>query len=411
MKRKVSLRTTVFVLIVILAFFENWFVDIFPMTGYFDEVLALFMLVYCLIVRNKRTDRGHQTFAMIIIVFVLIIWGIICNFYAGVQKAPLPIIEDIMSLFKFLYVYLGIQKFLKNRGVNTRAVLKAVLPLIKIYCLILAVFAIINLFINVGMHTEVRYGFRSFAFIYGVSGHIINQTTYFLLLLSAENEIFGRKNNFWKLIAVILMVCTVKFRAFILIAVYFVLYYFFMLRKKKRMGLEIVILGVIVLLAGYSQFKYYFMTEGTPRQMLVAGAVKLVKQYFPFGTGFGTYGSSAAAKYYSSLYSLLGFSSRYGMTADSPMFLNDNYLPMIFAQFGLIMAIVFVWLLYKYSSSVLTDEKRVMSQRTKMITWFFLANVLLSSIQSSFLASYTVVDFSVMFFLFFYPNRMGRREK
>ena len=149
MKRKVSLRTTVFVLIVILAFFENWFVDIFPMTGYFDEVLALFMLVYCLIVRNKRTDRGHQTFAMIIIVFVLIIWGIICNFYAGVQKAPLPIIEDIMSLFKFLYVYLGIQKFLKNRGVNTRAVLKAVLPLIKIYCLILAVFAIINLFINV----------------------------------------------------------------------------------------------------------------------------------------------------------------------------------------------------------------------------------------------------------------------
>lgn len=405
MNRRISLRSFLFGIIVILAFFENWFVETIPVLGYFDEVLALAMLIYCFLSRSGKAgiDRYHRF--MIGISFVLIVWGLICNMRTGIQKLPMPIIEDIMSNFKFLYVYLGIREVLRRRGVNTKGVLKFVLPIIKTYCLILAVFALANLFMNVGMHTEVRYGLRSFAFVYGVSGHIINQATYFLLLLSAENEILGRKNTFWKIIAIFLMVCTLKSRAFVLVAVYIALYYFFLLRKKKRMGLEVVILGAVVLLAGYSQFEYYFMTEGTPRQMLVAGAIKLVKQYFPFGTGFGTYGSSAAAKYYSSLYSLLGFNMRYGMTADSPMFLNDNYLPMIFAQFGLIMAIVFIWLIYKYSRSVLTDEKRVMSQRTKMITWFFLANVLLSSIQSSFLASYTVVDFTVMFVLFFYPNR------
>ena len=410
MKRTISLRIAIFSIIVLMAFFENWLVDNISLAGYFDEILALAMLFYCFIAGNKKANKNHDQMSMIGLSFVLIIWGLICNFYAGVQKLPLPIIEDIMSIFKFLFVYYGLREFLNNKGVNTKAVLKFVLPIIKLYCFILFVFAIANLFTNVGMHTEMRYGFRSFAFIYGVSGHIINQATYFLLLLSAENELLGKKNAFWKIIAFFLMLSTVKSRAFVLLALYAALFYFFMLRKKRRLGLEIGIVGAIVLLVGYSQFEYYFMREGTPRQMLVAGAVKLVRQYFPFGTGFGTYGSSAAAKYYSPLYSLLGFSSRYGMTADSPMFLNDNYLPMIFAQFGLIMAIVFIWMLYRYSRTVLTDNKRVLSQRTKMITWFFLANVLLSSIQSSFLASYTVVDFTIMFVLFFYPNRKERNE-
>ena len=411
MKRSISLRTVLFSLIVLMAFFENWLVDTIPIAGYFDEILALYLLMYCLVSGNRKANKHHDHMAIIAISLLIVVWGIACNFYAGIQKAPLPIIEDIMSIFKFLFVYYGLREFLQNKGLNTRAVLRFVMPIVKIYCAVLFVFAIANLFTNVGMHTEMRYGFRSFAFIYGVSGHIINQGTYFLVLLSAENEILQKKNTFWKMVAIFLMACTVKSRAFELIAVYFALYYFFIFRKKRRMGLEIGILGAVILLVGYSQFEYYFLREGTPRQMLVAGAVKLVREYFPFGTGFGTYGSSAAAKYYSSLYSVLGFSNRYGMTADSPMFLNDNYLPMIFAQFGLIVAIVFIWVLYKYSKAVLTDEKRLITQRTKMITWFFLANVLLSSIQSSFLASYTVVDFTIMFVLFFYPNRRERQER
>lgn len=411
MKRSISLRTVLFSLIVLMAFFENWLVDTIPIAGYFDEILALYMLMYCLVSGNRKANKHHDHMAIIAISLLIVVWGIACNYYAGIQKAPLPIIEDIMSIFKFLFVYYGLREFLQNKGLNTRAVLRFVMPIVKIYCAVLFVFAIANLFTNVGMHTEMRYGFRSFAFIYGVSGHIINQGTYFLVLLSAENEILQKKNTFWKMVAIFLMACTVKSRAFELIAVYFALYYFFIFRKKRRMGLEIGILGAVILLVGYSQFEYYFLREGTPRQMLVAGAVKLVREYFPFGTGFGTYGSSAAAKYYSSLYSVLGFSNRYGMTADSPMFLNDNYLPMIFAQFGLIVAFVFIWVLYKYSKAVLTDEKRLITQRTKMITWFFLANVLLSSIQSSFLASYTVVDFTIMFVLFFYPNRRERQER
>lgn len=407
---KISIKSIVVVLVLLIAFFENWLLTVIPFVGYFDEIIALLGLLYFLSGRNVLKNRKYTV--LLVLSAILLIWGLACNAITNIQSYPMAIVEDIISNFKFIFIYLGLAEFLTRKGLNTKAVLKVVLPVIKLFMTILFVFACINLVRDIGMSSEIRYGIKGFSFIYGTAGHVINQCTYFLLLLLAENEILGRKNTVWKVVCFLLMMATLKSRALVLVAVYFAFFYFFMLRKKKRLGLEIGIIGIIALLIGYSNFETYFIAnERAPRAMFVNGAIKLVKQYFPFGTGFGTYGSSAAGHYYSKLYYVLGFSTRWGMTPDNQLFINDNYLPMIFAEFGLIMGVVFCYLIYRYSRNVVTDVKRSQSPRVKLSTCFFISNVLLSSIQSSFLASFTIVVFSIFFFTFFYPNRQESGTK
>jgi hypothetical protein len=320
----------------------------------------------------------------------------------------MAIVEDILSNFKFLFIYLGLTEYMKERGFNISKILKPLLFVLKLYLVILVACALVNIVKDINMDAGMRYGFRMFAFVYGTPGHLINQMTYSIIILTAENEYFHKKNNIWKLMCAFIMISTMKTRAFLLIMVYMSLTYFIKYRKKKKLGLELAIVALVAILIGFSQFEYYFQTDGAPRQMFVEGAVKIVKEYFPFGTGFATYGSSGAAEHYSKLYYHLGFSNRWGMTEDNTLFLNDNYLPMIFGEFGLFFALLFLYMIFRYSKMVITDKKRFDSVNCRLITYAFLGDAILSSIQSSYLAHYSVVTLSIMYFLFFYPNKQGK---
>ncbi|EME8065067.1 hypothetical protein NYK85_002630, partial [Enterococcus faecium] len=291
------------------------------------------------------------------------------------------------------------------KGVRVDRILKIVCPILKIYLIVLFIFTIANLVTNIEMSSEVRYGLKNFAFIYGTPGHIINQMTYSILLLYGEREYIGRKNTLFIGLTLLVMLATLKTRAIILTFLFLALYYFFAIKKKKRIGLEISTVVIAIVLLGISQFEYYFLSEGAPRQMFVAGAVKLVKEYFPFGTGFATYGSSAAADFYSPLYYLLGFSNRWGMTETNQLFLNDNYLPMIFGEFGIVVALLFLLLIYIYCKRIIKASKETNSINIRLITYFFIGDIVLSSIQSSYLAHYSIVTLSFFYFLLFYRNR------
>ncbi len=62
---------------------------------------------------------------------------------------------------------------------------------------------------------------------------------------------------------------------------------------------------------------------------------KIIWDYFPFGSGFGTFGVAAAAKIYSPLYYKYNLDSIWGLSPDNPMFLADAFYPTL-AQFGVV---------------------------------------------------------------------------
>lgn len=77
-----------------------------------------------------------------------------------------------------------------------------------------------------------------------------------------------------------------------------------------------------------------YVFQDSARSELTRGGATLAAQYFPFGAGFGRFGSSTAADFYSPLYYQLGFAHRFGLSPDSDQFLNDTQWPAIYGETG-----------------------------------------------------------------------------
>lgn len=405
--KKIYIRDISITLLTLILIFQNWLLKYFNFITAVDEIIALLGIMLYMHVRLKTGKILKKDLFLLIPCIILILIGLGSNTLFKIQNNKIAVIFDIVGIFKFLFLYLGFKEYTdyKERKYNMFFILQVLVNIIKIYILILCVFAVMNLFKDIDMNAGVRYGLRSFAFIYGTPGHIINQMTYCLIIFGAYNDRFNKKNNIWILMILFVMISTLKTRAFVLVSLYIYLNYIFIYKKKRKLGIQILIISIIAILVGFSQFEFYFLESNTPRQAFLLGAIKFAKEYFPFGTGFATYGSSGAADYYSPLYYDLGFNIRYGMSPSDPAFLNDNYLPMILAQFGIIGTIIFVYLLVYYIidfKKYIIDEN---SQVTRCMGYFFIIDVLFSSIQSSYLAHYSVITLSFLMYFFFLRRR------
>lgn len=115
--------------------------------------------------------------------------------------------------------------------------------------------------------------------------------------------------------------------------------------KSKSLGMYI---GVIVLISTvlyftWTKFSGYYVegfqatevAEMAARPATYRTAGKILLDYFPFGSGLGSFCTAAAAKEYSPLYFKYGLSHILGLSPDYPAFIADCYFPGL-AEFGFV---------------------------------------------------------------------------
>jgi len=71
-----------------------------------------------------------------------------------------------------------------------------------------------------------------------------------------------------------------------------------------------------------------------------------MNDFFPLGSGYGSFAEDASRKYYSPVYDMYGISGVYGLSRDYDAFVADTFFPVIIGQFGLIGIVLFIsfWL-------------------------------------------------------------------
>ena len=82
---------------------------------------------------------------------------------------------------------------------------------------------------------------------------------------------------------------------------------------------------------------YYFsygLTAARPALYLVG--LRIVRDFFPIGSGFGTFASSLSGEYYSSLYGNYGISGVMGLTQTDYSYMADVFWPYIYGQLGVL---------------------------------------------------------------------------
>ena len=112
---------------------------------------------------------------------------------------------------------------------------------------------------------------------------------------------------------------------------------------------KVAALGSVVIFFTWTKFNAYYVegfqeeAQAMARPATYETGIKIMfKDYIPFGSGLGSFGTAAAAKEYSPLYYDYQLNTIWGLTPENPMFLADAFYPTL-AEFGIVGFFFFLW--------------------------------------------------------------------
>lgn len=347
MNRKLYWTDLIAALIVILTLAELLMTVGLKATGYFDEIITIFCMMFIVygIVCNRYTKQDVIALAL---VAAFLLFGLLGNLIFGYRTEAFLILLDVIASVKGIAYYFGF-KALRINSKQARRIINGVYYLFYIYITIAFVLSILSLMFDIGMRDERGYAIPAFKFLYVGSGNA--SLPYYVIMGCAAMKISLQKglkriDYLYVLFGLTSWALTLTSRAIGFAVLYVVLAFFVIyISGKRRFRIRLwqcVCLGVIMCLIGWSQFSNYFFNKDTARYNLLYYGLVTLKKCFPIGAGFGTYGSAVAADHYSPLYVQYGFEHVYGLSSSYSAFSSDGLWGELFGQFGLFGTICFV---------------------------------------------------------------------
>ena len=310
--------------------------------SYVDEVLCIVCTIYIVYFSLKKGIKGNDLLLLVLLI-ILSLYTLIGNAVSKVTTEFMPIAVDLVCLAKIFtpfIVYKHVAMYDKKHKLMDYLV-----PSAKLLIIAESICGIISMFVNIGMTGDRRYGIPSYAFLFANEARNGYITACALLILMVANV--PKKNlRIYEIMTVFILIITTKGVVYIMLICYLILKIMWLNNKKLKFTVKniiTIVIGVIAI-SGY-QIDTYLRDDTSPRSLFIRYGFRTANTYFPFGSGFATYGSDMAGRYYSSLYIQYGFNNIYGMSEDMGMFLNDCYLGMVLGQFGYIGTIIFVAML------------------------------------------------------------------
>ncbi|WP_315073983.1 hypothetical protein [uncultured Clostridium sp.] len=397
--RNIKLNEFIIILIGIIFIWQVLLQNYISIFQYFDEIISCIFFMYFIMSILIKNSIKKIDLAIIIIMFLIIIIGLLGNYKAHIQEEYTPILMDIGNTFKFCLIFLGAKTYFEKFH-NKKVIITVLGKCIRAIIIPGVICALINLVTNINMYYDVRYGIRSFQFIFNHAGDLYRACLLMLMILTIDLSYYRNRNELIKkkiyiILMLFLLISTLRSLAIISAIIYLFGYYVFIMNKHIQIKFRyIAIISIISISVGYSNFTFYFLNDTTARAILLRYGLFTMKTYFPLGAGFATYGSYAAKLYYSKLYNLYNFSDYFGLSKELGNFLDDNYWPYIFGEFGFIGTVLTIMLLY-YIFKAAYKSIRINNQ-ARFANLFGFTSMVLASFASPSFSHTTAVS---MFFI------------
>ena len=243
-----------------------------------------------------------------------------------------------VCLYLFLYVadVLDIKKIAKKLFIH-----------ISVLSGIVIVLSAADYFFKIWPRQMYRYGTSSLQIFYGHPSNLGAHAVFLIgmLLLLIPYMLKGTDNSrmvlslfgaeLILLLAVVYL--TLRVRLFGFIAGFVILFiYLIILRKKLKLPI-ILASAAGVLAVGYRRlYGFYFsgVAYHMARGRFAINSLDIARNNFPFGSGFGTFGSRMAQLYYSPLYYKYNMMTILGLSPSLPAYACDTFYPVILAESG-----------------------------------------------------------------------------
>lgn len=308
---------------------------------YSDEMFTLLCMVYLL--RHIHFVCKHKAIIICLwIVFLAI--GVISSLVYQYQSPVISAVDGFLIISKFIIGYLTAYVYGKlhaddlcEKGTGAIRIVTVLLFLLMLHDMIFTLTPIFP-------QGEFRYFTNSVQLMFPHTTYCAAAMATILIFLGYTNKNGG--NIPYMILATIIGMLTFRSKALAFFAIYWMLYICLVVFRFRNVFVLLGIGGLSGVVIGMEQIVLYFFTRShySPRNIMLKDSVGLADSHFPFGTGFGTFGSTLAAQHYSPLYRQLGYENLDGMKSTDTKYLTDCFWPEIVAQFGWIGTLVFVLL-------------------------------------------------------------------
>lgn len=374
-----------YVLIFLLLIFYDFFEGFVPMANYWDELVTF--AVFCWGAYSFRKNPGMSKYEKSnwFFLILLVVIGALGNvFHPGLQTSMVACVKDVIALCKFPAIFLILE-----RGTMSQEKREELIPsLAKIsrwILLITLAAVVVGRFVDLGFYTgEVRI-LPTFEFVFTHPTFFVSAYVMLAAVLIAESL---DKNRLFLLLDcfLIFMAQRTKGYIFIVFLVLFVLLgekwltkiltaVFGSEKEKIRPGrllLAMAVVGVLIVVAGWSRIDYFInLGMTTTRGVMHVVGLKILVDFFPLGSGLGTFGSHLSGRYYSNIYDLYEISNTYGMTRQEYKFISDLFWPYIYGQFGVFGTLIYLKLLisifFRQFRARISDGSRIAA----VLVWLY----------------------------------------
>lgn len=318
MKRKVY--QSLFFLFIIAFVFQQKLSEIIPVFNYLDEtcalllfILGLFNQIYC-----KKCMAKSDVISLICLTCSIFL-GMIASFIYGYQNAYYTLLGGFMHV-KFFFLMFGI-KWLAEDFARFDAII-----VLKNTCFASLLFILFADVIN-----RIVYGFSFMAMLDTCSKMIFLIAGIYITSERLESKLILTVGG------CVLLYLTGRAKAYAGILMIIALYVWMVNLNKKIKLFDMLLLGIGAIALAWNKIYFYYVwgaAHNYARAVLTMTGIKIANDYFPLGTGFGTYASYVAAEQYSPVYYIYGISEHYEMGVNTQMFLLDTYWPSVMGEMG-----------------------------------------------------------------------------
>lgn len=310
--------------------------------AYSDEMIAVaivLLMLYRACTSHLRLDRSDQIIIVLLVVFEAI--GILSGLLYRYQSTVYMLV-DAFTCAKFLIFYLG-AKILTAGQLRDGYCNRILNKFSRIMAVVFFTLTVHDLFLPPFFE---KRDFRYFTYsiqLFFEHPTFLARTCATLIFILAYNMKYGEKNMPYILFLEFVMFMTFRNKA-IAASIVILLIYFYAVKFRMHSKFLLVAASLMVALyIGMSAFEKYYGDQGasSPRYIMTMDAIALAAQYFPLGTGFGSFGSSMAVQHYSKLYVELGYNTMSALGTDS-VYLSDTFWPTVMAQTGWIGLFCFI---------------------------------------------------------------------
>lgn len=360
---KVSRKYILFIIIMYAFALQFAIMPKIPLFKYWDEVYALLCIPLAasnfkgkLKIKKKNKNINGIIAALVVFVFI----GIVSNCIYRYQ-VTIAVLQDVFINLKFFMAIATTYYLFRNFEIDRYK--NKIRDHAKLLIALYFILVLQNKFTHFFPVADMRFGIYGEKIFFNHPTELASATFFLLLMIIISYE-GVKKDSFFIVLAVIVVLSTLRFKAIATVLIFLYMYFIVVSGKKMRFLYFIPLIPFVGIIGGDEVYFYFFSENAMKmaRGALSFTSLKIAKDTFPIGTGFGTFASWTSGTHYSPVYQIYGISNVWGLSKEWPQLVSDVFWPMIIAQNGIIGLILYIYIvvcLFKEISQCSKVDKRL----------------------------------------------------